>query len=62
MSLPSQDPVFAARTGRPLDEHNIARRYLKPVGAKLGMPWLSWHCFRRTRTTLSHQSGHGLHG
>ena len=52
-----EDPVFAARTGRPLDEHNIARRYLKPAGAKLGMPWLSWHCFRRTHTTLSHELG-----
>src|SRR2546426_5350615 len=26
------DPVFAARTGRPLDEHNIARRQLQAGG------------------------------
>jgi hypothetical protein len=32
------DPVFAARTGKPIDEHNIARRHLKPVGVTLGMP------------------------
>jgi len=51
------DPVFAARTGRPVDEHNIARRYLKPIGKELGMPWLSWHCFRRTHTTLAHELG-----
>jgi integrase len=51
------DPVFAARTGKPVDEHNIARRHLKPVGESLGMPWLSWHCFRRTHTTLAHELG-----
>ena len=52
-----EDPVFAARTGRPVDEHNVARRYLKPVGTSLGMPWLSWHCFRRTHTTLANELG-----
>lgn len=51
------DPVFAARTGRPVDEHNIARRHLKPVGKRLAMPWLSWHCFRRTHTTLVNELG-----
>ena len=51
------DPVFAARTGKPVDEHNIARRSLKPVGQSLGMPWLSWHCFRRTHTTLANELG-----
>jgi len=51
------DPVFAARTGKPVDEHNIARRHLKPVGTSLGMPWLSWHCFRRTHTTLANELG-----
>ena len=51
------DPVFAARTGKPVDEHNIARRHLKPVGASLGMSWLSWHCFRRTHTTLANELG-----
>jgi integrase len=51
------DAVFAARTGKPVDEHNIARRHLKTVGVALGMPWLSWHCFRRTHTTLAHELG-----
>jgi integrase len=49
------DAVFSARTGKPVDEHNIARRHLKPVGDSLGMPWLSWHCFRRTHTTLTNE-------
>jgi integrase len=51
------DPVFSARTGKPVDEHNIARRHLKPIGGSLGMPWLSWHCFRRTHTTLANELG-----
>jgi integrase len=51
------DPVFSARTGKPVDEHNIARRHLKPIGGALGMPWLSWHCFRRTHTTLANELG-----
>jgi integrase len=49
------DPVFASKTGRPMDEHNTAKRTLKKIGAKLGMPWLSWHAFRRTHTTLADQ-------
>ena len=40
-----------------MDEHNIARRHLKPVGISVGMPWLSWHCLRRTHTTLAHELG-----
>ena len=51
------DPVFAGRTGKPLDEHNLARRHLKPIGKTLGMPWLSWHCFRRTHTSLANELG-----
>jgi integrase len=49
------DPVFASKTGRPMDEHNVAKRTLKKIGAQLGMTWLSWHCFRRTHTTLADQ-------
>lgn len=51
------DPVFGSSTGTPADEHNLAARKLKPAGRKLGMPWLSWHCFRRTHTTLADQIG-----
>ena len=51
------DPVFAARRGKPVDEHNVARRHLKPAGGSLEMPWLSWHCFRRTHTTLANELG-----
>jgi integrase len=52
-----QDPVFAASHGRPLDQHNLAKRVLKPVAIDLKMPWLSWHVFRHTWATLAGQSG-----
>jgi integrase len=53
------DPVFVSRNGTPVDEHNIANRHLKRAGAALGMPWLSWHCFRRTTATVADQLGAG---
>ncbi len=51
------DPVFAGRTGKPADEHNYAKRHLKPTGRELGMPWLSWHVFRHTHATLTKIAG-----
>jgi integrase len=49
------DPVFSSRNGTPIDEHNVAARVLKKVGVALDMPWLGWHSFRRTHTTLADQ-------
>jgi integrase len=37
------DPVFVSTTGKPVDSHNLFNRVLKPIGTKLGMPWLGWH-------------------
>jgi len=48
-------PVFAGRTGHPLDEHNVAARHLKPAGRKAGVPWVSWHVLRHTYSTLADQ-------
>ncbi len=49
-------PVFANASGRvPIDQHNEAARKLKPAAAKLGMPWVSWHVFRHTHSTLTDQ-------
>jgi integrase len=53
------DPVFVSKNGTPADEHNIANRHLKRVGKQLDMPWLSWHCFRRTTATVADQLGAG---
>ena len=43
------DFVLVSEAGTPVNETNIASRRLKGVGQELGMPWLSWHVFRRTR-------------
>jgi integrase len=51
------DLVFASRNGTPLNERNLLRRILKPAGAQLGIPWLSWHVFRHTHATLGEQIG-----
>jgi integrase len=50
-----EDPVFAGTSGHPLCENAISHRHLKPIGAKLNMPWLSWHDLRRTFATLADQ-------
>ncbi len=54
------DLVFVSRKGTPLNENNLMRRVLKPVAARLGMPWLSWHVFRHTHATLGEQIGMAL--
>jgi len=51
------DFVLVSRTGRPIDEHQIAARRLKPLGKNLQMPWLSWHALYRTHATLIYEFG-----
>jgi len=33
----ADDPVFAASTGKPIDQHNVAKRYLKQAAALAGL-------------------------
>lgn len=54
------DPVFRARTGEPWDSHNVAARFLKVAGKKIGCPWVHWHCFRHTAASLANLDGAGL--
>ncbi len=56
----SDDLVFASRNGTPLNERNLLRRFIKPVGEALGIPWLSWHVLRHTHATLGEQIGMAL--
>lgn len=51
------DPVFVSRNGTPLDQHNVASRYLRPAGEKAGCPWVSWHVLRHTWATWADQAG-----
>jgi integrase len=52
-----EDFVLVSEAGTPVNETNIASRRLKSVGQELGMPWLSWHVFRRTRKDYVHRFG-----
>jgi integrase len=51
------DFVLASKVGRPVNEKDIAKRRLKPIGKKMKMPWLSWRVLSRTHTTLAYQLG-----
>ncbi len=50
------DPVFASRTGTPVDAHNINNRWFKKIGKKLGVK-VSWHIFRHTCATMMKNNG-----
>jgi integrase len=50
-----QDFVLTTRSGRPINQINLAERRLKRIGTQVGMPWLSWQVFRRTRLNLLHE-------
>lgn len=52
--------VFANRLGRPYSDSNLLRRHLKPAGARVGAPWVSWHVLRRTHGTLFQKAGGSL--
>ena len=52
-----EDFVLVSEAGTPVNETNIASRRLKSVGHELGMPWLSWHVFRRTRKDYQQRLG-----
>jgi len=57
-SVDGMAAVFANTSGViPLDSHNLAARVLKPAAKALKMPWVSWHCLRRTNATLADQAG-----
>ena len=50
-------PVFANRKGTPQDWRNLAQRHLKPAAKQLGIPWVSFHTFRHTWSTLGKAAG-----
>ena len=47
--------VFSTRNGTPKRAGNLRHRVIKPVGKRLGMPWLNWHAFRYTFATIGEQ-------
>lgn len=51
------DYVLCTRSGRPINQINLAARRLKLIGRELQMPWISWQVLRRTRGTLAYEYG-----
>jgi integrase len=49
--------IFQTRNGTPFSDTNLLHQHLKPVGKKLGMPWLNWRTLRRTHATLLQHAG-----
>jgi integrase len=51
-------PIFSGRTHRPVNDQNIRRRVLVPIGEKLGLPGpLGWHTLRHTFATWLEDCG-----
>ena len=44
--------VLVSETGDPIPPTSIHMARLKPIGRKLGLPWLSWQVLRRAHTSL----------
>jgi site-specific recombinase XerD len=55
-----EDFVLTSRSGTPISQDNLAARKLKSIGRSLGMPWLSWSVFTRTRVALASEFGNLL--
>lgn len=49
--------LFAARTGKPLDAHNMAADKLKPACKAAGVPIIGWHALRHTALSLLQGKG-----
>jgi len=49
--------VFESRSGRPLLSQDIARRFLKPICKRLGMPLGTMHAFRHGRVSQMQTAG-----
>jgi len=51
------DFVLSTKSGRPINQINLAARRLKHIGRELEMPWISWQVLRRTRAVLAYEFG-----
>lgn len=50
-------PVFATRSGTPLNVHNVRHRILQPAVRALGLEWVGFHTFRHTCASLLFAGG-----
>jgi integrase len=51
------DPVFASRTGSPLQESNLRRQWFDAATERAGIPWASYHTLRHTCGTMLARAG-----
>lgn len=49
--------VFEGSSGKPLNPVSMCQRVLQPALSELGLPRVSWHCFRRTLATWLSEQG-----
>jgi integrase len=49
--------VFGGSEGKPLNAVSMCQRVLQPALSALGLPRVSWHCFRRTLATWLSEQG-----
>ena len=54
---PESGLIFAGGNGSPLNLDNLARREIKPVIERAGIPWFGWHAFRRGLATNLYSLG-----
>jgi Phage integrase family len=52
--------VFPSKRGTELHPSNVAGRVLKPAGAAIGVPWVSFHTFRHTCASLLFEAGRNV--
>lgn len=57
---PTRRPCAACAGQQDIRKLRLAQAVLKPVGAKVGAPWLNWHTLRRTHCTLFQEAGGSL--
>ena len=56
--LPPDDLVFANKTGKPLDRHNLLHRHVKKTAEKLGVPGgVDFRSFRTMHASLMRRYG-----
>lgn len=47
----------SVKAGKPMNDQNILRRYIRPAAEKLGLEGIDWRCLRRTCATWMVQAG-----
>jgi integrase len=52
-------PIFASRSGNPIDPHNFRQRVFKPAAQRAGVAWATPHSLRHGMASLMAERGYG---